>query len=118
MPSIICYYSFKPPLLRNPPEMPLPDPSDSTYYGEIWVKYPLARLAFPTNFGMAFKVAADLRVIMNDIAHHFADDATPGNRMNLEQTVKIYSRLKSWYDGLPEPFTASKIVLPDQLKLQ
>lgn len=98
--------------------MPLPDPEDSTKYGEIWVKYPLAHLALPTNYGMVFKVTAELRVIMHDIASHFNDHPTPGNAMSLEQTVKIYSRLKSWYDGLPEPLTASKIVLPEQLNVQ
>jgi hypothetical protein len=99
--------------------MPLPDQANSsTYYGEIWVQYPLGQIALPTNYGNAFKANAELMIIMNDIACHFVDHPTPGYRMSPEETVKIYSRLKSWYDGLPEPLTASKIVLPRQLKLQ
>ena len=55
---------------------------------------------------------------MNDIVCHFADHPTPGFKLSWEETVEIYFRLKSWYDGLPEPLTASKIVLPGQLRLQ
>jgi hypothetical protein len=109
------YYTYKPPLLKKPPEIPLPDQAD---YGEIWVKYPIAQIALPTNYGIQFRATAELRMIMNDIACHFADHPTSGNRMSPEETVKFYSRLRSWYDALPAPLTASKIVLPSELILQ
>lgn len=104
------------PLLREPPNQLLPDPSENgQWYGEIWVKYPGSQNLSPSYFGHIFKSRSHFRVIMNEACHIAYDK---GSSMTLEQAGELYSRLRSWYDGLPAPLQPKTIVLPGQLQLQ
>jgi len=105
-----------PPLLEKPPEVPLPDASENgRFYGEIWVKYPLAQSLVPSHFGHVFKARCQFRVIMNDFcrAAH-----SKGSALTLEKADELHSRLRGWYDGLPAPLLAKNIALPGHLQLQ
>lgn len=105
-----------PPLLRKPPDQPLPDPSENVgWYGEIWVRYPANQNLSPSHFGHMFKARSHFRVLMNEACHIAY---TKGSKMTLEQASGLYSRLRSWYDGLPRPLQPKTIVLPGHLQLQ
>ncbi|KAK7973482.1 hypothetical protein PG988_007616 [Apiospora saccharicola] len=59
-----------PPLLKQPPHDPLPDPAkEAQWYGEIWLKYPSSQVLTPAYFGYGFKAKCDFRLIMNDFCH-------------------------------------------------
>jgi hypothetical protein len=117
--SLHCYVCFEPPLIHTPPDIPLPDPSaDPEWYGEMWIKYPMNQKLLPTYFGYLFKAKADFRVIMNDIALHYFGKSESTPKLNLQKVKGFHSRLRNWYDKLPEPLTARRIVLPSHLMLQ
>jgi hypothetical protein len=116
--SLCSYHYVKPPLIREPPESPLPDPlKEPQWYGELWLRYPLSHSRLPTHHGLLFKAKADFWTIMNEVSlltfsHHRSPSKLPVN-----QTLQFYNRLRDWLHNLPEPLTAKKIVLPQQLKL-
>lgn len=86
-----------PPLLRDPPDQPLPDPSENAeWYGEIWVKYPVNQNLSPSYFGHVFKARSRFRVIMNEACHIAY---TKGSTMTLGQAGELYSRLRRWLEG-------------------
>lgn len=105
-----------PPLLRKPPDQPLPDPSENPkWYGEIWVKYPGNENLSPSYFGYIFKARCHFRLIMNEFCHIAF---TKGSKMTREQAYGLHSRLRNWYDGLPGQLQPKTIVLPGQLQMQ
>ncbi|KAJ0108572.1 hypothetical protein J7T55_015006 [Diaporthe amygdali] len=112
----LCGFSFMyPPLLRKPPDQPLPDPSeDAEWYGEIWVNYPANQNLSPSYFGQIFKARSEFRVIMNEACHIAY---TKGPKMTLDKAGELCSRLRSWHDGLPGPLLPKAIVLPGHLQL-
>lgn len=116
-PSRLVGFSFMfAPLLRKPPDHPLPDPSENAdWYGEVWVKYPSNQNLSPSYFGQIFKARSHFRVIMNEACHLAY---TSGSNMTLDQAGDLYSRLTSWYDGLPVSLQPKTIVLPGHLQLQ
>lgn len=114
--SLVGFSFMFPPLLRKPPEQPLPDPSENAeWYGEIWVNYPANQNLSPSYFGHMFKARSQFRVIMNEACHIAY---TKGSKMTLEQADGLYSRLRTWYKGLPGPLQPKTIVLPGHLQLQ
>jgi hypothetical protein len=104
------------PLLKTPPKQPLPDPSkDPQWYGEIWVKYPLNQSLSPLYFGQVFRTKCQFRIIMNEfceLAH------STGSTVTLDKANELRSKLKNWYDSLPEPLLPKTIALPGHLQLQ
>lgn len=105
-----------PPLLRNPPDQLLPDPSEDTeWYGEMWAKYPANQNLSPSYFGHIIKARSHCRVIMNQACHIAY---TKGSKMTLGQAGALYSRLGRWFDGLPVPLQPRTIALPGHLQLQ
>jgi hypothetical protein len=104
------------PLLKKPPEFPLPDPSeDPQWYGEIWAKYPLNQSLSPSYFGHVFRVRSQFRIIMNEYCQVAY---SKGSKVDLGKANELHSRLKTWFDGLPDPLLPKKIVLPGHLQLQ
>jgi hypothetical protein len=64
-----------------------------------------------------FKAKADLWTIINEIsALTFSHHRSP-TKLSVSQILRFYARLRAWMDRLPEPLTARRIVLPQQLKL-
>lgn len=107
-----------PPLLENPPNETLPDPSEDTkWYGEIWVQYPLNQNLSPTYFGHVFRAKCQFRVIMNKFCHA-AYSKTPAHGIALDRAYQLYLELREWYNSLRGPLLPRAIVLPAQLQLQ
>jgi hypothetical protein len=108
-------FMFK-PLLRQPPDWSLPEPSkDGKWYGEVWVKYPLSHHLLPSYFGQVFRAKSQFRVIMNK----FCQAAySKGAGVTLNKAYDLLSQLKTWYEGLSGPLLPKAIVLPGQLQLQ
>jgi hypothetical protein len=105
-----------PPLLKSPPDWPLPDPSkDVKFYGEVWVKYPLAHSLSPSYFGQVFKARSQTRVIMNRYCQKAFSE---GSQVNLDDARDFRLELRSWYDDLPAILQPKMIVLPGHLQLQ
>ncbi|KAL7928301.1 putative zinc finger protein [Trichoderma chlorosporum] len=116
--GIVSYVMFRSPLVHAPPKASLPDPlSFPEWYGDFWIKYPLDQTPSPAHHGHDFKARAELISIINEIAlEYFGDDQLQRLR-SMESILKYYTKLKAWYDALPEPLTAKQIVLPSHLKL-
>ncbi|KAK4101616.1 hypothetical protein N658DRAFT_558748 [Parathielavia hyrcaniae] len=116
--SLSSYHYAKPPPLKTPPQVPLPDPlSEPQWYGELWLKYPLSQTRLPTYHGLLFKAKADFWTILNEVSsltfsHHGSPSTLPVNK-----TLLFYNKLTAWLHNLPEPLTPKKIVLPQHLKL-
>ncbi|KAL7793630.1 hypothetical protein V8C37DRAFT_378517 [Trichoderma ceciliae] len=103
------------PLLKEPPNWPLPDPSeDAQWYGEVWLKYPLTRSLSPSYFGQVFKTRSQFRVIMNEFCQAAYSE---GSTIMLDRANELRLKLTSWYDGLPGPLLPKTIVLPGHLQL-
>ncbi|KAJ4244801.1 hypothetical protein NW762_014379 [Fusarium torreyae] len=103
------------PLIKKPPNWPLPDPSeDPSWYGEVWVKYPLNHGLSPSYFGQVIRARSRFRIIMNE----FCEAAYSENsKIDLNQAYEFRQRLRGWYDSLPEPLTPKRIALPGHLQL-
>ncbi|KAK3496731.1 uncharacterized protein B0T23DRAFT_63586 [Neurospora hispaniola] len=116
--SVNSYHYFRTPIMRHPPQVPLPDPIENPqWYGEIWVKYPASQSRFPTHLGFLFKAKAELWTIMNDFSLlSFRDHGLPLN-LPIPQVLGFYNRLVDWLHKLPEPLSPRKIVTPHQIKL-
>jgi hypothetical protein len=110
---------FRPPLLAKPPQFALPDPTaNPQWYGDFWIRYPLDPNPTPAYHGHDFKARAHLFAIINEIAvQYFSGPQSPSSRSK-ETILEIHSKLKTWYDRLPQQLTAKEIVFPSQLKLQ
>jgi hypothetical protein len=110
---------FKPPLLAEPPELPLPDAAQNPgWYGEFWLKYPLSETLIPVHFGHLFQTMSNLRLLINELG----SDAFIGNKSTsvLEIAVirKYLRRMEFWYNGIPEVLAVTDIKFPWELKLQ
>ncbi|KAK5658741.1 hypothetical protein OQA88_1550 [Cercophora sp. LCS_1] len=116
--SLNCWYYFRPPLRRSPPEFPLPDPFENTeWYGETWVKYPLTSSRLPTYHPLLFKAKADLWAIINDYSLHAFGRTESHKPLPTSDVLWFYRRLLAWHDALPEPLTPRRIVFPHQIML-
>ncbi|PNP75248.1 hypothetical protein FNYG_11391 [Fusarium nygamai] len=105
------------PLLKDPPQTSYPDPAQCPFwYGDIWVRYPSSREPIATKYYQTFKAYLEFWTIFNDIAI-FLFRPVQIRSLYLGQAVEFYSRLRSWFDGLPDDLHPGKIVLPFQLKL-
>lgn len=104
------------PLLSDPPEWPLPDPTvEPGWYGEVWIKYPCGDCLFSSHFAEVLEARSRFRVIMNEacqIAYSPDSGMTPG------KANKLHAQLRDWYDSLPGSLQPKSVVLPGHLQLQ
>lgn len=113
------YYFFREPLLREPPEMPLPDPNEGTsWYGEFYLEYPLSTTAFPAHHAHTVKGIASLRAILGDIACRAFRNGKKVHCLTWDEAMQYKARLDKWFEDLPEPLTPKRIVFPWHLKIQ
>ncbi|EMD69258.1 hypothetical protein COCSADRAFT_130800 [Bipolaris sorokiniana ND90Pr] len=108
--SHISWQYFRPPVLVEPPKVPLPDPAtNSAWYGEIWTRYPLSQALSPTYYGHYFKAIANFRVILCELSYvSFGKDST----LSAQQAMIFVSRFMSWFKDLPTVLETKNIVLP------
>lgn len=110
---------FDEPVLKSPPDIPLPDPQeDPDWYGQIWIKYPLIEKPVSVHFGHVFKAMSDIRVIMNDICIRCFRKPKESRNITLHHVLEFHRRLKEWEENLPEPLAPERIVFPSQFILQ
>lgn len=113
------YYFFKTPIIKEPPMVQLPDPTQSRdWYGEIFVTYPAEGRVFATCFGHNFKAIAELRVVMSGIALQAFQPSSNINKLSLQMAQEYQSKLSGWYNKLPELLSPTNIVWPSRLKIQ
>lgn len=107
-----------PPLLKEPPIYPLPDPSENAlWYGEVWLKYPLSHSLVPSNFGQMYKAKSQFRVIMNEFCQMaFINDQV--SMVTIDLANELLYKLRSWFNSLPGSLLPWTIALPGQLQLQ
>jgi hypothetical protein len=116
---MVSYYFFKEPRIKDLPQFDLPDPaSDTDFYGEVWIRYPLDQAVFPTHFGHVFKACIQLRAILNTMAIELFSEGRTQAKLSLEQAYDFHARLDTWYRELPDVLSATAIVLPNHLKVQ
>ncbi|KFG88128.1 putative C6 transcription factor [Metarhizium anisopliae] len=90
--TLVGYSFLFPPLLKTPPDWPLPDPSKETgFYGEVWVRYPLTRNLSPSSFGPVFKARSEFRIIMNAYCQAAFSE---GSQITVEKANGFLSRLR------------------------
>ena len=117
--STMALHFCQRPLVEEPPEADLPDPStDPEWYGETWLRYPLSQTLSSAHFGYYFRARAKFFIIVNDIAKQSFNKATGPSRLSNAQVLRYYTWLLEWFNHLETSLTPEKIVLPAQLKLQ
>ena len=113
------YYFFREPLLRDPPEMPLPDPEQgSSWYGEFYLQYPLDQAVFPAHHGHTVRSIATIRAILGDIASRAFRGGKKVHCLTWDEVMEFKAKLDKWFEELPDPLTPRKIVFPWHLKIQ
>ena len=107
-------------MISGPPAIPLPAPSESqSWYGELYLRYPLHSQLYPLQFGELFKAKAEFCVILNELVRRFFKAKEPSeDRPSVAGAAEFYSRFENWYRELPESISPRKAVLPGHLKLQ
>ncbi|KAH7323267.1 hypothetical protein B0I35DRAFT_450360 [Stachybotrys elegans] len=113
--TLVAYSFMFPPLLTTPSIWPLPEPpKDTSWYGEVWLRYPQNYSCVPSCFGHIFKTKCQFRLIMNEFC---VAAYSKGSEVTLEVADSLHSRLKSWYHDLPPPLQPAAIALPAHLQL-
>ncbi|KAI8959471.1 hypothetical protein F5Y11DRAFT_301730 [Daldinia sp. FL1419] len=116
--ALATFHTFQPPLIRDPPNRPLPDGDEiSNFYGEIFAKYPFGREPIPIFNGLVFKAISQFRVIMNEITAHSYNQPRSFSRMSLSAAIEFKSKLLNWYENLPKPLQAREVAMPSHLKI-
>ncbi|KAI3571860.1 hypothetical protein IWW34DRAFT_824616 [Fusarium oxysporum f. sp. albedinis] len=118
-----CTLSFQfrtAPLLRTPPQSPLPDPDlNPDWYGESWLKYPSTSVLVPMQCRYTFKARVEFSLILNaamlQASTNESDNQTV--RSGAGRIIETVEKLEAWYHTLPDPLLPSHIVFPSQLKL-
>ncbi|KAF2655122.1 hypothetical protein K491DRAFT_693149 [Lophiostoma macrostomum CBS 122681] len=115
--ALFDYYFFRPPHLRQPPQVPLPDPRvEPQWYGEIWVQYPPNQTLDPLYLGHKLQAEAILHTIMNEIGL-LSFGETPLRPLTLDEIGVLKRKLDAWMATLPEPLQPKRLVFPHHLTL-
>ncbi|RFN47270.1 hypothetical protein FIE12Z_8483 [Fusarium flagelliforme] len=118
-----CTLSFQfqtAPLLRTPPQSPLPDPDlNPDWYGESWLKYPSASVLVPMQYRYTFKARVEFSLILNAAMLQASTNESDNQavRSGAGRIIEAVEKLEAWYCTLPGPLLPSHIVFPSQLKL-
>ncbi|RBA09105.1 hypothetical protein FPRO05_14361, partial [Fusarium proliferatum] len=108
------------PLLRTPPQSPLPDPDlNPDWYGEIWLKYPSTSMLVPMQYRYTFKARVEFSLVLNAAMLQTSTNESDNQavRSGTGRIVETVEKLEAWYRTLPGPLLPSHIVFPSQLKL-
>ncbi|KAL1873008.1 hypothetical protein Daus18300_004149 [Diaporthe australafricana] len=114
------YYFMRRAWLRDPPEVPLPDPGDDpSWYGDFALMYPPSTTPTPMHWPHTFRAMCALRLIMNEVSYETFGDHHPQAVMGLpqEKALEIQAQLEEWYLSLPEPLKPKMAVFPSHLRL-
>ncbi|KAJ4369798.1 hypothetical protein N0V83_005562 [Neocucurbitaria cava] len=112
-----AYYFRRAPDIKKPPSFAPPDPAtDPSWYGEIYLRYPLSSRLTPIHYGHLFNATIGLRKILNDLALLLYDDQAPTELSN-EQLLDIVARFDHWMNDLPSSLNAQNISHPAQIQL-
>lgn len=115
--SLICFGYMRPPLISQPPDIPLPDPEKHLHwYGEIWLKYPSSERLYSSSSGGVFKARAEFAVIQSEVSAKFFSESA--SKPSVAEIAELYSKLKIWQGSLVDPLSPRKALLPSHLKLQ
>ncbi|KAF2475141.1 uncharacterized protein BDR25DRAFT_381964 [Lindgomyces ingoldianus] len=116
--TLMTYHFHKPPLLKGPPNIDLPDPVQNPgWYGEMWIRYPLSQTLSPTYFGLGFQASAAMQVMKNDMGLEMYGNLSGSGKLSVAQTKTLFQRLTAWFDSLPGPLKPQRIVLPLHFKI-
>jgi len=114
-----AYVLHERPQVEQPPSIPLPDPNkDSSWYGQIRLRYPQDQKAYTAHFPLVFKAMCDVRAIMNSEWIEVFGRQDPKSTIPLDRVHSYYLKLKRWFDNLPTELSPENITLPSQLLLQ
>ncbi|KAF4947294.1 hypothetical protein FSARC_14011 [Fusarium sarcochroum] len=118
-----CTLSFQfqtAPLLRTPPQSPLPDPDlNPDWYGESWLKYPSTSVLVPMEYRYTFKARVEFSLILNAAMLQASTNESDNQivRSGARRIIETVEKLEAWYRTLPGRLLPSNIVFPSQLKL-
>ncbi|RBA09644.1 hypothetical protein FPRO05_14343 [Fusarium proliferatum] len=118
-----CTLSFQfqtAPLLRTPPQSPLPDPDlNPDWYGEIWLKYPSTSMLVPMQYCYTFKARVEFSLVLNAAMLQASTNESDNQavRSGAGRIVETVEKLEAWYRTLPGLLLPPQIVFPSQLKL-
>ena len=106
--SLVAFSFLHPALVLEPPSWPLLNPSsDSSWFGEIWVKYPSNANLLPCFFGQGFLTKCHFRMIM---AQFCQEAYSKGSKITLDIANRLLSRLEQWHAQLPKQLSPETIV--------
>ncbi|KAK4188607.1 hypothetical protein QBC35DRAFT_495907 [Podospora australis] len=115
--SHCTYHLGRVPLLHAPPEMPLPEDASGSWYGEIWLKYPLEDTLYRSYCGDLLKAKTEFRIILNEISFTCFGGTDLQVMPPRDKVARLYSRLQAWYANLPNSLLPKNIVFTGQMKL-
>ncbi|KAM3497815.1 hypothetical protein MY10362_008848 [Beauveria mimosiformis] len=112
------FYYRQEPLIREPPDTPIPDVKrDPSWYGEIWVRYPLSSTPVPTHFGSVANATMELRSLMHAISRTFFNVHRTTGNPSRETIDGFCQSLDAWFRQLPSPLTANAMLLPSHIRV-
>lgn len=111
------YYYRQEPLLSHPPDAPLPDvATDASWYGEIFVRYPLSDLPIPTQFGETAKAMMELRSLMHDMVLIYFSPSNQESGPSPRYASVFQLKLNDWFQRLPYGLSIDRIMLPSHIR--
>ncbi|KAK5996294.1 Nitrogen assimilation transcription factor nit-4-like protein [Cladobotryum mycophilum] len=115
----VAYHFKQAPPFSFQPRVVLPDPDeDGSWYGEIWLKYPLDSSVYPMQHPQCFKARMDFSLILNRMAATLYGSVQSKPAASLSEHISGFAlEMNHWYQTLPEPMLPINIVFPAQSRL-
>jgi hypothetical protein len=88
---------------------------ESSWYGELWLRYPPSSTHFPMHFGYVYRAQTELRRIANDIACIKFEGQKTTRSLTASELAHFRKELDDWYGAVPEPIKSHRAILPCQL---
>jgi hypothetical protein len=88
---------------------------ESSWYGELWLRYPPSSTLFPMHFEYVYRAQTELRRIANDIACIRFEGQKTTRSLTASELAHFRKELDDWYGAVPEPIKSHKAMLPCQL---
>ncbi|KAH6683674.1 hypothetical protein F5X68DRAFT_171888 [Plectosphaerella plurivora] len=113
--ALAAFHFRHTPHIKSPPAVPMPDPTeDPSWYGEVWVKYPLAQTLSRVFMAHMFRERCRLRTILAAASKALFE---PGAALTPELAGYYAHLLDAWYHQLPECLRPRWIVHPTHFQL-